>query len=48
MLLAGSYSYALKRRVMSEVGHLSNVEAGIFCVDLIKYGTERFLLALFS
>lgn len=48
MLLAGSYSYALKRRVMSEVGHLSNDEAGKFCVDLIKNGTERILLAHLS
>ena len=48
MLMAGSYSYALKRRVMSEVGHLSNDEAGKFCVDLIKNGTERILLAHLS
>lgn len=33
---------------MSEVGHLSNDEAGKFCVDLIKNGTERILLAHLS
>lgn len=48
MLMAGSYSYALKRRVMSDVGHLSNDEAGKFCVDLIKNGTDRILLAHLS
>ena len=48
MLMAGPYSYALKRRVMSELGHLSNDEAGNFCVELIKRGTEKILLAHLS
>lgn len=48
MLMMGSYPYALKRRVMSEEGHLSNEDAGKFCVELVKEGTERILLAHLS
>ena len=48
MLMMGSYPYALKKRVMSEVGHLSNEDAANFCVELIKEGTERILLAHLS
>ena len=31
MLMMGSYTYALKKRVMSDGGHLSNEEAASFC-----------------
>ncbi len=48
MLMMGSYPYSLKRRVMSEEGHLSNEDAGKFCVELVKEGTERILLAHLS
>jgi len=48
MLMMGSYPYALKKRVMSEVGHLSNEDAANFCIELIKEGTERILLAHLS
>ena len=48
MLMMGSYPYALKRRVMSEEGHLSNEDAGKFCIELVKEGTERILLAHLS
>ena len=48
MLMMGSYPYALKKRVMSEVGHLSNEDAANFCVELIKEGTKRILLAHLS
>ena len=48
MLMMGSYPYALKKRVQSEVGHLSNEDAARFCVELIKEGTERILLAHLS
>lgn len=48
MLMMGSYPYSLKRRVMSEEGHLSNEDAGKFCVELVKQGTERILLAHLS
>ena len=36
MLMMGSYPYALKKRVMSDTGHLSNEEAAKFCVELSK------------
>ena len=48
MLMMGSYSYALKKRVMSEGGHLSNEEAASFCTELGEGGTESILLAHLS
>lgn len=48
MLLMGSYTYMLKKRVMSDRGHLSNESAAKFAVDLIKNGTEDILLAHLS
>jgi len=48
MLMMGSYSYALKKRVMSEGGHLSNEEAASFCIELVEGGTESILLAHLS
>jgi phosphoribosyl 1,2-cyclic phosphodiesterase len=48
MLMMGSYTYSLKRRVMSDCGHLSNEEAAKFCVELINNNTESILLAHLS
>lgn len=48
MLMMGSYPYALKKRVMSQTGHLANEDAANFCVELIKEGTESILLAHLS
>lgn len=48
MLMMGSYSYALKKRVMSKMGHLSNEDASKFSVDLINNGTEKILFAHLS
>lgn len=48
MLKIGSYPYYLKQRVMSNKGHLSNEDAGKFCVELVKRGTEKILLAHLS
>lgn len=48
MLMMGSYPYSLKKRVMSETGHLANEDAARFCIDLIKEGTESILLAHLS
>ena len=48
MLLMGSYTYSLKKRVMSDIGHLSNESAARFAVELIKNGTEDILLAHLS
>ena len=33
---------------MSDKGHLSNEEAAKFCIELVKEGTERILLAHLS
>ena len=41
MLKFGPYPYALKRRILSEVGHLSNEDCGKALVDLIKYKSNK-------
>lgn len=41
MLKFGPYPYNLKRRILSEVGHLSNEDCGKALVDLIKYKSNR-------
>lgn len=48
MLKMGSYPYHLKRRVLSDCGHLSNETAGKFAVDLTCSGTKAILLAHLS
>lgn len=48
MLLMGSYTYSLKKRVLSNTGHLSNEDAAKFAVELINSGTEDILLAHLS
>lgn len=48
MLMMGSYPYSLKRRVMSDTGHLSNEDAANFCIELIDKGTKSILLAHLS
>lgn len=48
MLMVGSYPYSLKQRVLSSGGHLSNEDCGNFCVELVKKGTEKILLAHIS
>ncbi|MCT4508232.1 MAG: MBL fold metallo-hydrolase [Tepidibacter sp.] len=48
MLKMGSYPYYLKQRVMSSKGHLSNEDAGKFCIELVKRGTQKILLAHLS
>lgn len=37
MLKFGPYPYTLKRRILSEVGHLSNEDCGKAIVDLLKH-----------
>ena len=44
----GMYPYQLKRRILSEKGHLSNEDCGIVCKNLYKLGTRRFLLSHLS
>lgn len=48
ILMMGSYPYYLKRRVLSNKGHLSNEDAAKFCIELINNGTETILLAHLS
>ncbi|SHJ96040.1 MBL fold metallo-hydrolase [Tepidibacter formicigenes] len=48
MLKMGSYPYYLKKRVLSRKGHLSNEDAGRFCIELVERGTEKILLAHLS
>lgn len=48
MLMNGPYPYPLKRRILSDVGHLSNVLCGELCVRLAKSGTKSFWLGHLS
>lgn len=48
MLKAGSYPYYVKRRVLSDLGHLSNEAAGGAIVDLVERNVESVLLAHLS
>lgn len=48
MLEVGSYPYFLKRRVLSDEGHLSNESAGNALVKLVEMGLNRVLLAHLS
>ncbi|MDV4150786.1 MBL fold metallo-hydrolase [Clostridium sp. AL.422] len=41
MLKFGPYPYTLKRRILSEVGHLSNEDCGKAIVDLIRYKSNK-------
>ncbi len=48
MLKMGPYPYPLKRRILSDSGHLSNENAGKLCVHLAKNGTKNILLGHLS
>jgi phosphoribosyl 1,2-cyclic phosphodiesterase len=48
MLLCGCYPYLLKRRILSDRGHLSNEAASCFARRLADSGTKRILLAHLS
>lgn len=48
MLLCGSYPYALKRRILSKRGHLSNEAAAEFAAKLAHSGTKHIMLAHLS
>lgn len=48
MLMKGPYPYPLKRRILSDKGHLSNVLCGELCVKLASYGTKSFWLGHLS
>ena len=48
MLQNGPYPYFLKRRILSERGHLSNTACADFLPELLRGGTGRFYLAHLS
>ena len=48
MLLAGPYPYPLKRRILSDLGHLSNDSCAAALPEFIKAGSTRFVLAHLS
>lgn len=48
MLLMGKYPFALKQRIKSDLGHLSNEAAGAFAAELIKNGTKKIILGHLS
>ena len=48
MLMMGPYPYELKRRILSDHGHLSNTCAADFLCELTETGTKHLLLAHLS
>ena len=48
MLQNGPYPYALKRRILSEVGHLSNIACADMTAELVSKGTSRLYLGHIS
>ncbi len=48
MLQAGSYTYELKRRILSRKGHLSNENAGKALAELVRRGVKSALLGHLS
>ena len=48
MLKAGSYPYELKRRILSNRGHLCNDDAGACALELVKNGAKHIVLGHLS
>lgn len=48
MLQTGPYPYSLKRRILSDCGHLSNTACAQLLPTLFESGTKRFMLAHLS
>ncbi|MDF2520223.1 MAG: beta-lactamase domain protein [Clostridia bacterium] len=48
MLKVSQYPYFLKRRILSDVGHLSNEAAGAAVLELLESGVRRILLGHLS
>ncbi|MGN0453152.1 MAG: MBL fold metallo-hydrolase [Ruminococcus sp.] len=48
MLMTGGYPYPLKRRILSDKGHLSNVACAEELPDLVKAGVKHFVLGHLS
>lgn len=48
MLRVGSYPFPLKRRILSDTGHLSNESASEAALELVKSGTKKLMLGHLS
>ncbi len=48
MLKNGPYPYILKKRILSDHGHLSNDDCAKFLPELVSHGTEKIILAHLS
>lgn len=48
MLRMGPYPYVLKRRILSDKGHISNTVCSQLLPKLVRSGTKRFILAHLS
>lgn len=48
MLRVGPYPYPLKQRILSDVGHLSNINAAKTALELVKSGTQHLMLGHLS
>lgn len=48
MLASGPYPYALKKRIMSDTGHLSNAKCAWLATQLAIWGTKRIALGHLS
>ena len=48
LLLLGSYTYPLKCRIQSDIGHLSNNDASNLILDLARIGKRNFVLGHIS
>ncbi len=48
MLEQGAYPYPLKKRILSPLGHMSNIQAADLALDLAKTGTRRIILGHLS
>ena len=48
MLMTGPYPYILKRRILSDKGHLSNIQAGNYLKEIIGNNTKKIVLAHLS
>ena len=48
MLEIGPYPYPLKKRILSDTGHLSNENASKTALELVKHGTKHIMLGHLS
>jgi len=48
MLRMSSYPWSVKQRILSDIGHLSNEDAGQALVDIITYNTQKVYLSHLS